>query len=296
VKLRFRSAAVSTLEITSPTLTATYGAKPPAQPLRTALRGSYEKVEIDAPAMRAPTSSELRVTAKYLGRMLNDAYAATAEQPPVSGLRIDGERSVAGRAPLHPATLASVRVQLAVLQPSEIALEMRGDAAGQPAAPLAPQVVTQLAAPFVGWVEIELPSPVAVDAPFVWISLRATKGELVWCCDAGEDAAARFSDAKLARWSSDAPRLQPRVQLFDSVPPPPQFGVELPGAPAWTLARTAPDSVEYAAAGATLPTPIRNLLATGTDNGHGRATSNVRLFSRAALDLTLADIRLSYTV
>jgi hypothetical protein len=296
VTLRFRSASVSTLEITSPTLSVAYIAEPAAQPLRAALRGSYERVNLDAPATRAPAATGLRVTAKYLGRMLNAACNAASEQPPLSGLRIDTEHSAAGRTPLHPAPLASVRLQLAVLQPSEIALELRADAAGQPAAPLAPQIVRQLAAPLVGWVEIELPAPLPVDAPFVWISIRATKGELVWCCDAGTGAAARFSDASIARWTAEAPALQPRVQLFDAVPPPQQIDVELPGAPAWRLTRTGRKSVEYAAAGAVLPNPIRALLAAAKENGGGRATSAVSLFSRAALDLTLADVRLSYTV
>jgi hypothetical protein len=229
--------------------------------------------------------------------MLNDAYEPVTEVPPVSGLRIDGQRSVAARAPLHPASLASVRMQIAVLQPSEIALELRADAAGGPAAPLAPQIVRQLDAPFVGWVEIELPSPVPVDTPFVWITVRATQGEVVWCCDASEGAAARVSDAKLASWMSAEALLQPRVQLFDAVPAPREIDILLRTgsviASAWKLTRTSPDSVDYAAAGATLPNPIRALLAAAT--GDGRATSKFQLFSRAAVDVALSAIRLSYS-
>lgn len=309
VTLRFRSASVSKLEITSPVLGATYRAEPAAQPLRAAIRGSYESVALDAPATRAPSATGLRVTAKYLGRMLNGAYEETSAQPPVSGLRIDTERSVAARAPLSAratsaarpgpsldarddtVSLASVRVQLAVLQPSEVALELRADAAGGPAAPLAPQVVRQLDAPFVGWVEMELPVPVPVDAPFVWISLRATKGSVVWCCDAEEDAAARVSDARLASWTAADALLRPRVQLFDAVSPPETIDVRLRDSLAWTLGRTG--SVDYSASGATLPQPIRALLAAA--QGGGRSTSNFQLFSRAAIDLALADIRLSYT-
>jgi hypothetical protein len=303
VTLRFRSAAVSKLEITSPALAATYSAEPAAQPLRAALRGSFERLELDAPATRAPSRTELRVTAKYLGRMLNDEYGPLTDAPPVSGLRIDGERSVAARAPLaaraprQPAALASVRVQIAVLQPSEIALELRADAAGGPSALLAAQVVRQLGAPFVGWVEIELPSPVPVDTPFVWITVRATKGEVVWCCDAGATAAARVSATKLTGWTAAESLLLPRVQLFDSVPPPGEIDILLRTgstlAQAWKLTRTGPKSVEYAAAGATLPNAIRALLAAA--KGIGRATSRFDLFSRAAVDLALADITLSYT-
>ncbi len=298
VTLRFRSASVSKLEITSPTLAATYRAEPATQPLRAAIRGTYERVELDAPATRAPSTTALRVTAKYLGRMLNDAYQETSAQPVVSGLRIDSERSVAVRAPLQPASLASVRVHIAALQPSEVALELLADAAGGPAAPLAPHVVRQLNAPFIGWVEIELPVPVPVEAPFVWIALRATKGEVVWCCDAEEGAAARVSNAKLTSWTPAEALLQPRVQLFDAVPPPEQIEIRLRTSTdtlAWTLARTASESVDYAAPGATLPHPIRSLLAAALDDGGGRSTSSFQLFSRAAIDLALADIRLSYT-
>lgn len=293
VTLRFRSASISKLEITSPRLEATYHAEPSVQPLRAAMRGSYERVALEAPATQHPSSAELRVTAKYLGRMLNAAYDVTREDPPVSGLRIDGTRSVAARAPLQPAPLASVRLHLAALQPSELALELRADAAGGPAAaPLAPHVVVQLAAPFVGWLEIELPAPVIVDAPFVWISLRATKGEVVWCCDAEEGAAARVSDARLASWTPAEALLAPRVQLFDFVLAPPQIEVRLRNSVAWTLAQT--NTVDYAAAAATLPASIRALLAAATSGG-GRATSHLELFSRAAIDLALADLRLSYT-
>ncbi|HET8774600.1 MAG TPA: hypothetical protein VFP80_12430 [Thermoanaerobaculia bacterium] len=302
VTLRFRSASVSKLEITSPTLAATYHAEPagegvggaPApQQLRAAIRGSYERVELDAPATRAPSTTALRVTAKYLGRMLNAAYQETPAHPAISGLRINSERSVAVRAPLQPASLASVRVQLAALQPSEIALELLADATGGPAAALAPHVVRQLAAPFIGWVEIELPAPVPVEAPFVWIALRATKGEVVWCCDVEDGAVARVSDAKLTSWTPADPLLQPRVQLFDAVPPPPEIEIRLQTSLAWTLVQTGP--VDYAVPGATLPQPIRALLAAAQNQGGGRSTSVMQLFSRAALDLALADIRLSYT-
>lgn len=294
VTLRFRSAAESKLEITSPALTATYRAEPKTQPLRASLRGSYEQIALDAPATRAPSSSELRVTAKYLGRMLNEMHDATSDAPPLSGLRIDGEKSVAARVPLKPASLAGVRVQVAVLQASEIALELRADAAGGPGAPLAPQAVRQLAAPFVGWYEIELPSPVAAGEEFVWVTLRATKGEVVWCCDAAEDAAARVSDSKRASWVDAESPLQPRAQLFDAVPPPPQIDVRLREGPAWTLTRTGPDSVDYAADAATLPQAVRVLLAAAQSSNGSRATSNIQLFSRAAVDLALANIRLSY--
>ena len=291
VTLRFRSASVARLEITSPTLTATYHAEPAAQPLHAALRGSPERIALEAPATRAPSATELRVTAKYLGRMLNGAHDEPPTQPPVSGLRIDGTRSVAARTMLRPATLASVRMQIVALQPSEVVVELLADAAGGPAAPLGPHVVRQLAAPFVGWLEIELPAPVPVDAEFVWISLRATKGEVVWCCDSDENAAARLSDARRASWTPAQALLQPRVQLFDSVPPPPQLDVRLPGSVAWTLAQTGP--VDYAATAATLPQPIRTQLAAA--QGNGRATSQFDLYARAAIDLALADIRFSYT-
>jgi hypothetical protein len=249
-------------------------------------------MEIDAPATRAPSSSELRVTAKYLGRMLNERHDVTPDAPPVSGLRIDGEKSVAARVPLKKASLASVRVQIAVLQPSEIALELRADAAGGPAAALAPQIVRQLTAPFVGWYEIELPSSVAVESELVWITLRATKGEVVWCCDAAEDAAARVSDAKRESWTNAEALLQPRAQLFDVIPPPAQIEIRLRDGLAWTLTQTSRDSVDYAADAATLPQPIRTLLAGS--QGNDRAISQFQLFSRAAVDLALANIRLSY--
>jgi hypothetical protein len=107
-----------------------------------------------------------------------------------------------------------------------------------------------------------------------------------------------LSNAKLTSWTFAEPLLQPRIQLFDAVPPPPEIEIRANASTdtlAWTLAQTGSESVDYAASGATLPQPIRNLLAAAQDGGGGRSTSNVQLFSRAALDLALAGIRLSYT-
>jgi hypothetical protein len=281
--LRFRSASVARILITAPRLEATYHATPPAQPLQAALRGAWETIAIEGPASLKPDASSVRVTATYLGRMLNAASSTPSDAPPASGLRIDQRRAVAARARYAgDLPLASVRMFAAVVQPSEIAVEVRADAAGGIGAPLGAQVVRQLHKPGLGWIEIELPAPLPLGADAVWIAVRATKGEVIWCCDPGGEPARVRSDPP-GSWSAPPDDLSPRLMLFEAAPPPPQVAIHIDAGGSWAL----PRSAQYAAA-TSLPPSIHNLLLAAAGK------TSFRVFSTAAVDLKLEAIDLAY--
>ncbi|HKO58103.1 MAG TPA: hypothetical protein VJ276_19705 [Thermoanaerobaculia bacterium] len=290
VTLRFRSASVGRINITSPRLEVTYHATPANQPLQASLRGSWETIELEAPASLRPDASSVRVTANYLGRMLN-AASATPDAAPTSGLRIDVARSVAARAPYAGSNpLASVRMFAAVMQPSEIAVELRANAAGGMGVSLGPQTVRQLDAPFLGWIEIELPAALPLaGADAVWIAVRATKGEVVWCCDAGDAVPALVRSDPQGGWSAPPAALAPRIMLFEAAADPPQIEVRVGPNDSWIL----PRSSKYTTT-TSLPPFVHKLLLAGRGGKGGRARSAVRLFSTAAVDLKLDAIDLSY--
>lgn len=289
---------------------ATYVARPAGQPRKIALRGGWERMPLDAPKGIRPTSSALTISAKFLGRTLNAASEAAMPESPATSVRFDTTRSVAALAPFaslagsppgSPLAIAGVRLFLAALSNAEVVVELRANAGGAPAVPIAPQSVLQLAAGEFGWREIVLPSPppsIATGTAALWVLLRTTKGEALWCADARVGAPALASTEGMQTWSDVGAPAVPRLQLFHAAVTPESIEVHLRAKGIfhkWTLARSAAGSPNFSSGPTSLPVSLHKLLQR-TSGETPRATTPVELFSPHAADLTVDGIALSYRV
>jgi hypothetical protein len=308
--LQATTASSGTLAISAARLDAAYIARPSDQPRRIALRGSRELVPLDVPAGATPSSGTLSLSARFLGRQLNSAYEAMPDELPAAGLRVHSARSAAVLAPFAPLAgspsgsslaLASVRLPLIAFGDAEVAVELHADTGGAPGALLAPHDVRQLEERFRGWCEIVLPEPLALTAGSsgIWVVVRATKGDVLWCGRDGTETASLTSTDGGASWSEPAALLgaplAPLVQLFHATVTPPAIAVTMQAdqvQQTWTLAR-AGDGIDFEASGV-FPGSLHKLF--GTTSGKGRAVVDVRFSSPAAIDLTLDAITFSYPV
>jgi hypothetical protein len=309
--LVFTSDSDGRISIPDFSIAATYVARPADQPRRIALRGGWERVPLDAPAGAAPTSSALTLTARFLGRALNGASPIASGDSPATSLRFDNARAVAvlaGFAPLagSPAGstlgLAAVRLFLAALSDAEVVIELRANAGGAPGAPIVPQSAMRLAVGELGWREVVLAPPapsIATGDTAVWVVVRATKGSVLWCGDAGGARAPLVSTDGMATWSDVMP-IAPRLQLFHAAVAPPSIDVQLRAgnfAHQWTLAPSSAGSSDFTSGATSFPPSLHALLQTKqAANGNGRAVTPLELFSPFAADLTLDGIALSYRV
>jgi hypothetical protein len=308
--LQATTASSGKLAISAARLDAAYVARPSGQPRRVALRGSRELVPLDVPAGATPSSGTLSLCARFLGRQLNSAYEAPPDELPAAGLRVHSTRSAAVLAPFAPLAgsppgsslaLASVRLPLIAFGDAELAVELHADTGGAPGALLAPHDVRQLEERFRGWCEIVLPEPLALTTggSGIWVVVRATKGDVLWCAGDSTETASLTSTDGGATWSEPAALLgaplAPLVQLFHATVTPPAIAVTMQAdqvRQTWTLSR-AGDGIDFEVSGV-VPESLRKLF--GATSGEARAVVDVRFSSPAAIDLTLDAITFSYPV
>jgi hypothetical protein len=295
VTLRLTASNACMVELTPTAIEAAYRARPPQQPRRVELRGSREPLSLAVPSVPKPTAGSFSLAAKFLGRELNGAYELGPEALPPSGLRVNPVRSAAALAPLAgpvagaSLALASVRLALIAGSDAEVAMELRGDAAGAPGALLAPPAVRQFDATFFGWAELVLPKPLPVVTgnAALWIVLRATKGEALWCAGREHAIPSLLSTDGGGSWGEPETAAAPLLQLFHAATPPPSVDVTLRGGVAlhtWTLIRTGPKSEQFAIADASFPPKLLSRFPL----------PDPRLESRTAIDLTLDALVFSY--
>jgi len=296
------SATPALVSIQSPPIDATYVARPHGEALRVALRGEWERLPIALPGGLRPVSATMRVTAKHRGRDLNAASHTFGPALPASGLSVDRARSVAGCASFVPRPggvagsvlgLAAVRLFVVAIEDAELAIELRGDAAHVPGEQLVKPSVRTVAAGWSGWLELELPAPLAIATgpAAVWIVLRATSGHLLWGCDATDERSRAMVSADGARWAHPDTLLgnavAPRMQLDHAVVMPKSVEVELRAGQAfgakWSLLRVA--NTPELTATVSLPENVLSMLALKPE---------LALRAKSALDIAVDEIELSY--
>ena len=314
IALRFSASARGRIGITGRTLQAHYRVHPlAATPAQAALRGGWTPLALSIPAARRPARGALQLTARHLGRALNDASPVPPPALPSSGVRVDGGRTIAVPAAFAPRAsqaagdalgLVSVSVPLRALGDAEVGLELRADAGGGPGAILAPAVVRRLVAGVATWVAFDLDAELALatgGAP-LWVSLRMTQGALHWFGDhAGEGVgSARLSADGGQTWGDVdpllAPPATPLVQLFHAEPPSaPELALRIGDEllPPLTLTGPVPeDPTEFRLAATALGAPL--LDALGAAPGSGRVARELLVFARAVIDVTIAGLTLDY--
>jgi hypothetical protein len=318
VPLIFNSAAAGALAITSKTLKARYLVRPfgtKGQTLR--LGGYWVPLNLKAPAARAPEEGSARLVVRHLGRELNDGSPVPQLARPTTGLRVNTQTWAARQltfvppaASSVPSPLAAVRVRLATLEDAEAVVEVRADAAGSPGQMLAGPLVQQCDKGFSDWLEFELPaqSAVAADGAQIWVCLRSNKGDLLWFAD-GADGASKISGDRGQTWGAVdpllAPAAAPLAQLFHATPPSPAtpavalrlgdkvIAENILAAATRAAADTHGAAREFTLDNFTLPQAVGDALHTAV--GQGRVSVELKLFSRAVLDLNIERLTLFYS-
>jgi hypothetical protein len=315
--LRFTASSGGRLGITAKTLDVTYRVHPLGRgPTKLSLAGVWTPLALRAPAGRRAQSARIKLVAKHRGRELNDGSPTPPVAWPGAGVRIDGTRSAATAAWLAPLAgapqgwpleLVAVSVPVEAVVQSEAVLEVRHDAGGGPGQVIA-AAVRQFRPGDQGWVDFELaPALVAGNAGVpLWISLRTTKGELRWFAGGSPGTAGRVSTDGRVTWDEVDPLLLPSagplVALFHAVPPPlaapllqfqagdSRVGEMVLGGPA------ASDPHEFSSDSAAVDASLVDglLTALGNASGSGRVRTDLLAFSRAVIDLTVAELTLDY--
>jgi hypothetical protein len=316
VPLKFHSDSGCTVEVSSKTLEGLYVVKPlDPDPLTVPLRGGWEDLRLQAPAGLQIESSSLRVTAKLLGRDLNGGSPEPLFDDPSSGMRVNQDLSAAMARPFLPLPgspagtvlpLISVQLYLGALEAAEAVVELHNDAASAPGMTVGKPLVRQLVKGFSGWVEFELqkPLPVSAGQAPLWIVLRSNKGEVLWFTVPVDSSfpGTRVSTDHGKTWGIPDPMLtalgDPLALLFHAVPEPLPAPVvrvrDSRGILSSNLLTTpvAKSPRQYVSDGISLPAPVVSRLVSAT--GQGRVTTQMKVFSRSALDLTLETMKLFY--
>ena len=317
--LTFHSDSGATLEVTRRRLSGEYRVRPLGDsPATVKLGGRPSPLELNAPAAVRPTRGATTLTARMLGRTLN-AGSGSISQPAAGGLRAGIARSIAARLPIAareanaagPVPLASVAIRLAVPEASELALELRADAAGRPGSAAAAPIVRQFDAGFDDWAEFVLPTPLEVPAgTSLWVSIRLTKGTAHWYARAAGTAPEGLGEACVsvdrgASWGEASALLGASagllVQGFHSEDPPfrrPEIRFEHNGAllPAdWFAGAVADSPTQFSLADAAFPPQILERIAAAPPvPGQARAPTRILLYSTSVLDLVLTGTVLGY--
>ncbi|MEA2932515.1 MAG: hypothetical protein QOI56_1300, partial [Actinomycetota bacterium] len=292
-------------------------------PAPLALRGDWIDLTLSAPAGLRPDRGTLSVTAHHLGRELNGPLAPPAG-PGGPGLWVRGDRWVAARTTISPATDPTAPVMLAAAgvdlaagpDDAEVVVELRADVQDGPrgpGTPLGAPAVARVAAGARSWVEVTLTAMAPAGLPpgsRIWVVLRTNRGAVRWFADDeppqsgapgdGLGEPTRTSSDGGRTWSGPDIRLRgavvPRLRLFHAVehPAPPVLQVRAGSTPlpAVTLSGTGPDPFEFGVAAAGAPPVLLDLL--GRTPGTGKVPTRVTVASTAVMDLTLDELTLHY--
>ena len=308
--LVLRSQSAATVEVTAHDLTGHYEANAIADPVTVSLGGAWAKQVLNLPGGRRPTGSSLKVRLRHLGRAVNGGSVPSPVLP-TRGVRLTGERQVArglaldplpGAAPGSPVPVVAARVCLAAEGDSEAVLSLCQDAAGAPGALVAAPVVVTVKAKTRDWIEFPLASPITLTAnqPRLWVILRRTRGEIFWLAEGAGDV--RASEDKGKTWAPVEPALvqpeAPLVQILHVEAPPaqvPPVTLALGSRSLTTslmigLAANAPG--EWGTDALSLPAALLDVLGQGP--GPDRRPTEVLLYSRALLDLSIESATFTY--
>jgi hypothetical protein len=312
IRLVFRSESAGTIAILERTLDTRYRVRPlGAGPAKVELRGGWTPVRLEAPAGLRPGSGSSRLTARHLGRELNPGSPEPAIGRPLAGVRVTPTHWAAAPVPFLPAPpaaagstlpLVGARLYLSSSDDGEAVVELRGDVAGVPGDPLGPPSVRQLPAGTSDWVDFDPPQPISVvTGPPVWLTLRSNRGELLWFGAGG--AGGRISSDGGVTWGEVDPLLVPAstplAQLFHDVEPPftlPRILIHRGETRLAELVldqQLGTDGTEFGSSDDALPPALLDVLAAAP--GSRRVTTEVSLFSRTALDLSVQGAELSYS-
>ncbi|MEN3333438.1 MAG: hypothetical protein V7641_2803 [Blastocatellia bacterium] len=304
--IKFRSATAGALGIYSKALQGRYVVRPLSQtPASLRLAGSPVPLRLSAPAGLKPQSTTFRIVAKLKGWELNQASAEPPATTPSGGLRVTQANRVAqgvqfagGQFPL-----VNVRLRLASRSAGEVILELHEDASGGPAALVGKPIVRQLEAGIQDWIDFELKEPLAfaADSTPLWITLRVTKGEVLWFASAAL-AQTLISTDEGASWGAPDAGLAPvtglLAQLFHDLSPQfarPVIRVERSNVPlAEDLMQNArPLSPrEYVAESFAMPSSV--LAFFPQQSGAARVEQTLQLFSTSILDLRVESASFFY--
>jgi hypothetical protein len=324
LSLRFHSDTGAQLDVTARALTGHYTVDPlQGAPATLRLGGRTASLVLRAPGGLHPRDASATLTARMLGRALNGGSPPAPLSLPGHGLSVATDRMVAARLPIAPrgtpgevagapVPLGAVALRITAGVASELALELRADAAGRPGAILAPAVVSQIAAGFDDWLDVVLPTPLPVaPGSAVWASARLTKGTLSWhagdAAPSGPGASVGtgfVSIDKGASWGEATTLLQDAapllVQAFHAVDPPfPRPTVAIRAGASvlladWFDAAAATGPKEFRLAAAPLPQlALDRLAAAGVGPGARPATA-LPLYSDTVLDLVVGDAVIAY--
>lgn len=318
--LRFHSDTGALLEVTARTLTGSYSVDPLAgQPTTLRLRGRATRLVLRAPAGLHPREASATLTARMLGRALNAGSPAPPLALPGHGLTVTPDRIVAARVPVAPrgtpgeaagapVPLAAVALRITAGVLTELAMELRDDAAGRPGPLLAPAVVSQIPAGFDDWRDLVLPAPLAVaPGSAVWVCARVTESSLSWHAGdsqpAGGIGTALVSIDKAKSWGEPTVALQEAaallVQAFHAVDPPyprPRLAMQAGAAPLvadWFASATATGLREFRLAPAALPQAALDRLAAAA-GPEARPATTLLIYSDSVLDLVVSDAVIAY--
>jgi len=311
IRLVFRSDSAGTIAILERTLDARYRVQPLGlEPARVELRGGWTPLRLQAPAGVRPRDGSARLTARHLGRELNPGSPEPPPALPVTGVRVTSTHWAAVDVPFllprpgadETQPLAGVRVYLGSPKGAEAVLELRADVAGVPGDSLGPPSVRELLPGTSDWVDFDPPQPILVaTGPPVWLTLRSSRGELRWFGANGAGGRVSVDDGR--SWGEVDPLLLPAstplAQLFHAVDAPFAAPRVLVHRGPTRLAELVLDrpldtaGTEFATASDALPAPVLEALAAAS--GVGRVTTELSLFSRAALDLTVDGAEVSYS-
>ncbi|OEO32843.1 hypothetical protein VW23_009445 [Devosia insulae DS-56] len=320
LRLDFTTESSARLEVTARRLSGEYLVRPfGPDPLKLRLAARPVPVVFDAPAARRPSTVRATITAKLLGRALNGGSEPAVYTLPGRGLRATLDRMLAARLPIAarrgeaasaPVPLASLALRLDTPEASEIVLELRSDAAGQPGGIIGTPVVRQTPAGYTDWLEFEHADTLLLPAGLpIWATIRLTKGAALWHAadpsSADTPGTPRVSTDRGTSWlAADSPLEQLRpllVQAFhreDRPYRPPRIVLHSGTAPVsgdLLQGAVAEGNTQFRLVEASLPAAVLDRLANAAPvSGRPRAETSILLYSDTVLDLVLSDVVLSY--
>jgi hypothetical protein len=205
---------------------------PPADPTRATLRltgsaGDSGSVSFQLPRSAVPRSAGLALAEAFLPPGAGDAGAARAALEQRYGVDVAAGAWTALQVTTPgPRALAAVELGLLALEtPTELQLELRADAGGEPAGrALTSSSFTLAGAGARAWLALGLPGVSLLPSAPLWLLVSATRGRAVWLADpaaASSAPAVRRLNTAPPETPLDVPgeALVPALRLHDIEPP-----------------------------------------------------------------------------
>ena len=305
--LRFSAGSAGEIAVEERDLAVSYAVRATSgAPARADLWGAWEAIEVRAPARTRPRDGHWSFTARHLGRELNGS-PTPAPSAAAGGLVVTAERWVSVAVEVAPGpsgagaevALCALQARLGAPEPAEVVFELRSDVAGRPGERLA-TAVANLDAGTDAHVVVDLGAGLSTrPGTTLWVVARANQGQVLWWAGTVIAGAPRISTDQGVSWHLPEPTISalepPEVRLFHAVEHPAAPAVALRVGDvrleALPLRPVGADPLELAASG---PVPPALLDALGRRPGSGPVTTVVDVSSSAVLELTLAQLTLTY--